>query len=140
MSVERTIVLLKPDSIGIWGEMITFLEKEFGLTVIGAKTVMLDRLFLEKWYSHLVEKPFFSAEIVPYMTSGLILALVIEGENAITRIRQLAGPTDPKNCELNQIRSHGEDKMRNLIHCSDSNESFFREYQLLRSLEIPVIF
>jgi nucleoside-diphosphate kinase len=139
MSKKRTIVLFKPDSIGIWGEILTFLEKE-DLAVIGAKTVMLDRSFLKKWYCHLVDKPFFSSELVPYMTSGLILALVIEGEEAIERVRQLVGPTDPKDCVSNQIRSHGKDRMRNLIHCSDSMKSFFREYNLLRSLKTPVIF
>ena len=124
MATERTYVMLKPDCIrrGLSGEVISRIERK-GYRIAGAKTLRLDEAILREHYAHMTDKPFFP-EIVSYMTSGPVLAMIVEGENAVAGMRTLMGATSFEEAAAGSIRgdfasSTGE----NLIHGSDSAES-----------------
>ncbi len=124
MAIERTYVMLKPDCIkrGLTGEVIARIERK-GYKLIDAKMMQLDEAILRVHYAHKTDKPYFP-EIVSYMTSGPVLAMVVEGENAVLGVRILMGATDFEEGTAGTIRGDfanctGE----NLIHGSDSVES-----------------
>jgi nucleoside-diphosphate kinase len=133
------VVLLKPDCVqkGLMGEVLKRFEAQ-GFRVVGCKMMQLDDAILKDHYAHLVELPFFP-EILGFMQSSPIMALALEGEGIIQKMRDFIGPTDSTKAEKGTVRGDlGEDKMRNVVHASDSSESaqtelsrFFRPGELL---------
>ena len=124
MSKERTYVMLKPDALqrGLAGEIIRRIEAK-GYRLVQAKTIVLDEPILREHYAHIADKPFFP-ETVEYMTSGPVLAIIWEGENAIAGIRQLMGATKFADAKAGTIRGDfASSTTFNLIHGSDSPEA-----------------
>lgn len=124
MSKERTYVMLKPDALqrGLVGEIIRRIEAK-GYRLVQAKTIVLDEPILREHYAHIADKPFFP-ETVEYMTSGPVLAMIWEGENAIAGIRQLMGATKFADAKAGTIRGDfASSTTFNLIHGSDSPEA-----------------
>lgn len=125
--MNRTLAIIKPDVVEKKkvGEVISILERHFKI----ADMIMV-RLSEEKaveFYKEHVGKEFFD-KLIKFMTSGPIVVLVVEGENAVTRLRELVGDTDPKKSKPGTIRNtYGEELPRNAIHASDSEESAIRE-------------
>jgi len=128
---ERTLVLVKPDGVsrGLVGEVITRLEAK-GLRLVAAELRTLDRQTAEAHYAEHVERPFFG-ELVEFITSGPLMALVVEGERAIEAFRALAGATDPVKATPGTIRGDLALAVgQNIVHGSDSPESAARETAL----------
>ena len=122
--MERTIVLLKPDCMkkGLAGQVIARFE-EAGLAIRGLKLMPLSDALLREHYAHLTDKPFFP-EIVDFMQSSPVVALALEGEGAIAKVRDMLGPTDSTAAAKGTIRGDfGTDKMANIAHASDGQES-----------------
>ena len=136
--MEETLVLLKPDCLEgrKCGEVLKRFE-EAGFDVFGVKMMSLSDEILREHYSHLADKPFFP-EIQGFMQSSPVVAIAMRGENAITRVRDMVGPTDSTIANKGTIRGDfGLDKMRNVVHASDSAENgqaelkrFFAEGEL----------
>ncbi|MCD8534666.1 MAG: nucleoside-diphosphate kinase [Verrucomicrobia bacterium] len=128
--MELTVVLLKPDCIGkkLIGEVIQRFEKA-GLTLRACKMMRLTEELLKDHYSHIADKPFFP-EIVEFMQSTPIVAIALEGELAISKVRDMLGPTDSTKAPKGTIRGDlGQDKMKNIAHASDSPEAAQAEIQ-----------
>jgi nucleoside-diphosphate kinase len=128
---ERTLVLIKPDAIGrgLAGEILGRFERR-GLTIRAAKLVLVDRELAQQHYEEHAEKPFFG-ELVEFITSAPTLALVIEGESAISVVRTTMGATNPADAAPGTIRGDLALAMPdNLVHGSDSPESAQREIGL----------
>ena len=128
---ERTLVLIKPDAMGrrLAGEILGRFEQR-GLTVRAAKLVQVDRGLAERHYAEHTEKPFFG-ELVEFITSAPTLALVAEGESAITVVRTTMGATNPTTAAPGTIRGDLALAMpNNLVHGSDSPDSAEREIAL----------
>ena len=122
--MEETLVLLKPDCLEgrKCGEVLKRFE-ESGFDVFGVKMMRLSDEILREHYAHLADKPFFP-EIQGFMQSSPVVALAMRGENAITRVRDMVGPTDSTVAEKGTIRGDfGQDKMKNVVHASDSVEN-----------------
>jgi nucleoside-diphosphate kinase len=131
MAVERTLVLVKPDAMRrqLAGEIVARLERR-GLELRAARIVTVDRPLAEKHYAEHAEKPFFG-ELVEFITSGPTLALVVEGEGAISTVRTTMGATNPADAAPGTIRGDLSLSMPdNLVHGSDSPESAEREFGL----------
>lgn len=136
--MEETLVLLKPDCLDgrNCGEVFKRFEEK-GFIVFGVKMMRLSDDILREHYAHLADKPFFP-EIQEFMQSSPVIALAMRGDNAITRVRDMVGPTDSTIAEKGTIRGDlGQDKMRNVVHASDSVENgqselkrFFLENEL----------
>ncbi len=129
---QRTLVLLKPDAVrrGLVGEVIGRIERKAGWTISALELRSLDQDTLEAHYGEHKGKPFYEP-LVAFMSSGPIVALVVEGERVIEGVRQLAGPTDPIAAAPGSIRGDfGTIVRENLIHASDSEESAERELKL----------
>jgi nucleoside-diphosphate kinase len=128
---ERTLVLIKPDAMQrrLAGEILGRLEQR-GLTVRAAKLVHVDRDLAGRHYEEHTEKPFFG-ELVEFITSSPTLALVLEGESAVTVVRTTMGATNPATAAPGTIRGDLALAMPdNLVHGSDSLESAEREIAL----------
>jgi nucleoside-diphosphate kinase len=128
---ERTLVLIKPDALerSLAGEILGRLERR-GLQIRAAKLVQLDRSLAERHYAEHSEKPFFG-ELVDFITSAPTLALVVEGESAISVVRATIGATNPAEAAPGTIRGDLALAMPdNLVHGSDSPESAEREIAL----------
>ena len=124
MAIERSLILLKPDCLDgrYAGEVISRFEKA-GFTIRGAKIIELSDELLKEHYSHIADRPFFP-EIVEFMSSRPVLALVLEGEDAIAGIRDMLGPTDSTAAPAGTIRGDmGTTSMKNICHASDSVEN-----------------
>ncbi|WP_068516747.1 nucleoside-diphosphate kinase [Caldimicrobium thiodismutans] len=137
--MERTLVMIKPDGVerNLIGKVISIFEEK-GLKVIALKKVRLSKDQAKAFYIVHKERPFYE-DLTNYMSSGPIVALVLEGENAIKRVREIMGATDPKEAAEGTIRKlFAIDKEKNTVHGSDSPESaakeipfFFSEYELI---------
>lgn len=129
--MERTLIVLKPDAVrrGLCGEILArFENRHFQFAAIKLMTV--SRELAQQHYAEHAEKPFF-ADLVDFITSSPVLAMVVEGENAIALSRQMIGATNPLDATPGSIRGDlTNDKMLNLIHGSDSSESAQREIGL----------
>jgi nucleoside-diphosphate kinase len=128
---QRSFVMLKPDAIKrrLTGEVISRFESR-GLKIIAAKFMVIDQSLAQKHYGEHSEKPFFK-DLVDYITSGPVLATVIEGEECISLIRKMVGATNPQEADLGTIRGdYAIDTGRNIIHASDSTSSAVREISL----------
>ncbi|MET9318968.1 nucleoside-diphosphate kinase [Streptomyces sp. NPDC003038] len=129
---QRTLVLLKPDAVrrGLVGEIIGRFERKAGWSIPALELRTLDRSILEQHYAEHVGRPFYEP-LMGFMSSGPVVALVVEGERVIEGVRQLAGPTDPIAAAPGSIRGDfGTITRENLIHASDSEESAERELKL----------
>lgn len=123
--------MLKPDALlrRLSGKIISRFEKR-GLKICAAKMMLIPTDLAKKHYAEHSEKPFFD-DLVDYITSGPVLALVIEGEECISLIRKMVGATNPKESEIGTIRGdYAIDTGRNIIHASDSSKSAKREISL----------
>ncbi len=126
--MERTLILVKPDAFarGLTGEIIARFERK-GLALVALKHLTASRETAEEHYAEHAERPFF-AELVDFLTSGPLVALVLEGEQAVAAARQLIGATDPLKATPGTIRGDLAIEMgRNMVHGSDSLESSARE-------------
>ena len=137
--MERTLVLLKPDALqrGLAGRIIARLEDR-GLKLVGMKLVHMDMETARVHYEAHLDKPFF-AGLAEFMTSRPIIAMAVEGKNAVELVRDTVGATDPQKAAPGTIRGDfGLDIGRNLVHGADSLEAaerelgvFFRDGELL---------
>lgn len=122
--MQKTLILLKPDCIqnGYCGEVIGRFEKA-GFKIRGCKMIQLNDTILNEHYAHVAFKPFFP-EIRSFMQSTPVIALALEGDNAIEKARRLLGPTDSTQAPKGTIRGDlGKTVMINVVHASDSPEN-----------------
>ncbi|MEO6913039.1 MAG: nucleoside-diphosphate kinase [Candidatus Baltobacteraceae bacterium] len=129
--MERTLILCKPDAVsrGLVGEIITRLERR-GYLLIGCKLMQLDGEKARRHYAEHDGKPFFKG-LVDFITSGPLVAMCVEGEDAIDGCRQLIGATNPLTAAPGSIRSDLAQTIgRNLVHGSDSKASAERELDI----------
>ncbi len=134
MRVQRTLVLCKPDAVqrGLVGRIISRFEDK-GFKVAGLKMMQIDEALARKHYQEHVEKPFFS-ELLSFITSSPIVAMAIEGENAVEVVRVLMGVTNPQMAMPGTIRGDfGLNLTRNIVHGSDSAASAEQELALFFS-------
>jgi nucleoside-diphosphate kinase len=128
MAVERTLILVKPDAFErhLTGEVIARFERK-GLSLVALKQMQADEETANTHYAEHKEKPFFG-ELVSFITGGPLVAMVLEGPNAIKAARQVIGATDPVEADAGSIRGQfGTEVTFNLVHGSDSPESAERE-------------
>ncbi|MBT7981436.1 MAG: nucleoside-diphosphate kinase [Akkermansiaceae bacterium] len=128
MSLETTLILFKTDCVEkhLVGEILKRFESE-GFKIRGIKMISLSTEILNEHYAHVADRPFFP-EILNFMQACPVIALALEGENAIARVRELLGPTDSTVAGKGTIRGDfGVDTMRNVCHASDSEESASNE-------------
>ena len=129
--VERTLVLVKPDAVarGLTGEIIGRLERK-GLKLVALEQRTLERSVAEEHYGEHNGKPFFG-ELVDFITSAPLVAIVAEGPRAVEAVRALMGVTDPVKSAPGSIRGDFALEIgQNLVHGSDSPESAAREVKL----------
>ncbi len=133
MAVERTLVIIKPDAVKkeAIGDIIRIFE-ENDLKVVAMKMIRMSKEQAKGFYIVHKDRPFYD-ELTDFMSSGACVPMVLEGENAIERVRELIGATDPaKAAEGTVRRKYGTDVGRNAVHASDSPESV--------AYEIPYFF
>jgi nucleoside-diphosphate kinase len=129
--MQRTLILVKPDAFarGLTGEIIARFERK-GLQIAAIKHMVVERDLAERHYEEHREKPFFS-DLVGFITGGPLVALVLEGYEAVTAARQVIGATNPLEAHAGSIRGeYGLEVQTNLVHGSDSPESAQREVEL----------
>ena len=128
MAIERTLVLLKPDAVqrGLCGEIIGRLEKN-GLKIAGMKMLKMNEELAKRHYRDHVAKPFFPG-LLKFITSGPLIAMVVEGREAVETVRKVMGATDPVKAAPGTIRGDlAQDINRNLIHGSSDPYEANRE-------------
>ncbi len=131
MSVQRTLVLCKPDAVqrGLMGRIISRFEDK-GFKIVGMKMLTVGEARAKEHYQEHVQKPFFP-ELVSFITSSPIVALAVEGDSAVEIVRRLMGATNPQQAESGTIRGDfGLNLTKNLVHGSDSFSSAQRELAL----------
>lgn len=138
MSIERTLSIIKPDGVkrNLVGEILSRFEKN-GLRVIATRMQNLSKVEAEGFYAVHKARPFYN-DLVAYMTSGPVVVTVLEGENAISRNRELMGATNPKEAEAGTIRADFAESIEaNTVHGSDGTDTaavevayFFRTTEL----------
>jgi len=124
MAVERTLSIIKPDAVAknVIGQINTRFENA-GLKIVAARMMHLSRADAEEFYAVHRARPFFK-DLVDFMVSGPVVVQVLEGENAITKNRDLMGATDPKKAARGTIRADFADSIdANAVHGSDSAEA-----------------
>ena len=129
--MDRTLILVKPDAFtrALTGEIIARFERK-GLRIAALRHMTLDQALAERHYAEHRERPFFG-ELVEFITSGPIIALVFEGESAIKAARQVIGATNPLEAAPGSIRGDFAIEVgQNMVHGSDSPESGQREASL----------
>jgi nucleoside-diphosphate kinase len=129
--MSRTLILVKPDAFerGLTGEVIARFESK-GLTIAALKHMTVERDLAERHYDEHRDKPFFG-ELVDFITGGPLVAMVLEGYEAVAAARQLIGATNPLEAAPGSIRGDfGLEVQTNLVHGSDSDESAAREVAL----------
>ena len=128
---QRTFAMLKPDAVKrrLTGKILSRFE-ERGIKIIAAKTLMISEDLAKTHYGEHSEKPFFN-DLVSYITSGPVFAMVLESDDVISQVRKMVGATNPKEADVGTIRGdYAIDLGRNVIHASDSEESAVREIGL----------
>ena len=131
MASERTLILVKPDAFarGLTGEIIARFERK-GLRIVALRHMQMERELAERHYAEHEGKPFFG-ELVDFISSGPIMALVMEGQDAIRAARQVIGATNPLEAAPGSIRGDYAIAVgQNMVHGSDSPESGQREAAL----------
>jgi nucleoside-diphosphate kinase len=139
MAIERTLSIIKPDGVekGVIGRVISRLETS-GLKPVAMKMKLLSRSEAEGFYAVHRERPFF-ADLVKFMTSGPVVLMVLEGENAVLKNRDVMGATDPRKAAEGTLRKDFATNIeKNTVHGSDSPENarievsyFFPEIEIL---------
>ncbi|NPA75666.1 MAG: nucleoside-diphosphate kinase [Euryarchaeota archaeon] len=128
---QRTLVLLKPDAVNrrLMGELIARFEKK-GLKIVAMKMLKVPREMAERHYEVHRGKPFYES-LIEYITSGPVVAMAIEGDNAIAVVRKMMGKTNGQEAEPGTIRGdYSMSIQNNLVHGSDSEESAHRELSI----------
>jgi len=131
LAVERTLVLCKPDAVarGLVGDVVGRLERK-GLRLVAMDLRTLDETVAKAHYGEHEGKPFFD-ELVSFITSGPLVAICVEGPDAVVAVRTLMGPTNPVQAAPGSIRGdYSLEIGRNLVHGSDSGDSAVREIEL----------
>jgi nucleoside-diphosphate kinase len=131
MSMQRTLVLCKPDTVqrGLVGRVVSRFEEK-GLKLVGMKMLRIDESLAGRHYAEHVEKPFY-ADLLAFITASPIVALAVEGDNAVEVVRNLMGVTNPQKAGSGTIRGDfGLHLTMNLVHGSDSLASAQREVAL----------
>ena len=131
MAVEQTLILVKPDGVsrGLVGEVIGRIEQK-GYTLRALELQTLERATAEEHYAEHTDKPFFG-ELVDFITSGPLVAMCVEGEDAIAGMRQIMGATNPLEATPGSIRGDFATVIgENIVHGSDAPESASRELGL----------
>ncbi|HWC87638.1 MAG TPA: nucleoside-diphosphate kinase [Solirubrobacteraceae bacterium] len=129
--MQRTLILVKPDAFarGLTGEIIARFERK-GLRIVALRHLQMTRELAERHYAEHVGKPFFES-LVDFITSAPLVALVLEGEQAIAAARQVIGATDPLQAAPGSIRGdYALEVGENMVHGSDSPDSAEREVAL----------
>ena len=129
--MEQTLILVKPDAFarGLTGEIIARFERK-GLRIVALKHMTTPRDLAETHYAEHKDKPFFG-ELVDFITSAPLVAMVLEGESAVVAARQLIGATNPLEASPGSIRGDfALETGQNMVHGSDSAESAAREASL----------
>lgn len=141
-NIEQTLVIIKPDGLkkSLTGNILTRLS-EAKLKLIGAKVIKVTRELAEKHYSHLKNKPFYE-EVIDYIMGKLhgkeysrVLSLVYQGKDAISRVREIAGSTNPEEADPTTIRGQygritTKGAFENVIHCSGNPQEAEREIKM----------
>ena len=129
--MERTLILVKPDAFArsLTGEIIARFERK-GLRLAGMRQLTMERGLAERHYAEHEGKPFYE-ELVSFITSGPLVAMVLEGESAVEAARQVIGATNPLEASPGSIRGDFAIAVgQNMVHGSDSSESASREVGL----------
>ena len=130
--VDQTLIVLKPDSVkkNLVGEILRRFEEK-GFVIKKLKMFTMNKNEAERFYSIHKEKPFFN-ELVSFITSGPIVAAVIEGSDAVEKVREIIGVTKPSEAAPRTVRrDFGTSITQNAIHASDSLESFIKESKII---------
>lgn len=126
--MQRTLILLKPDAVTkkFCGKVIARFE-DAGFTVRGCKMMKLSSAILKEHYAHIADKPFYP-EVETFMQSAPVIALVLEADDIVAKMREMLGVTDSKKAAPGTIRAElGVDMMVNVAHASDSPETAEKE-------------
>ena len=140
--MENTLVILKPD--GVNKKLLMRIVRRFqeeGLFVSNLKDMELNKNLLREHYSHLVERPFYP-DLESFMLSSVVVVMIVSGENAVFKVREIVGATNPQKALPNTIRGmYGdkEDMVRNVIHASDSIENALIEIKRFYKEEIDTL-
>jgi nucleoside-diphosphate kinase len=129
--MERTLILVKPDAFarGLTGEIIARFERK-GLRICALRYMTMERELAERHYAEHAQRPFFG-ELVQFITSGPIVAMVLEGEHAVSAARQVIGATDPLDAASGSIRGDFALELgQNMVHGSDSLQAAASESAL----------
>lgn len=129
--MERTFLMVKPDGVqrGLIGEVVSRFERK-GYQLVGSKLMVIDKELAEKHYQEHVGKPFFN-DLVSFITSGPVFAMVWEGNNVVSVARNMMGKTNPAEAAQGTVRGDfGLNMSMNIIHGSDSLTSAEREINL----------
>lgn len=129
--MEKTFTMIKPDGVqrGLVGEIIKRFEAK-GFKIKDLKMMTITPQLAKQHYKEHTDKPFF-IDLVTFITSGPVVAMVLEGEQSIAQVRALVGTTDPQKATPGTIRADYATTVRfNVIHASDSLESAIREIDL----------
>ena len=129
--MDRTLILVKPDAFsrGLTGEIIARFERK-GLHIVAMRHMQMDEALAQQHYAEHEGKPFFG-ELVEFITSGPLVAMVLEGDEAVVAARQVIGATNPLEATTGSIRGDFAIAVgQNMVHGSDSNESAAREAAL----------
>ena len=129
--MDRTLILVKPDAFarGLTGEIIARFERK-GLRIVAMRHMRMDEALAQQHYAEHEGKPFFG-ELVEFITSGPLVAMVLEGYEAVVAARQVIGATNPLEAAPGSIRGDFALEIgKNMVHGSDSNESAAREAAL----------
>jgi len=122
--MQKTFVIYKPDCMEQKhvGAVLSRFENA-GFTVVGCKMMQLTPELLREHYSHVADKPFYP-EIEEFMSSRPVIAMALQGEGIVAKVRDLLGPTDSRKADKGTIRGDfGTEMMKNVVHASDSDEN-----------------
>ena len=128
---QRTFAMLKPDAVKrrLTGRILSRFEQR-GFKLVAAKTMIISDELAKTHYGEHEGKPFFD-DLISYITSGPVFAMVLEGDDVIGLVRKMVGATNPKEADVGTIRGdYAIDTGRNIVHASDSQESADREIKL----------
>ncbi|WP_135822500.1 nucleoside-diphosphate kinase [Halostella litorea] len=128
---ERTFVMAKPDAVqrGLVGEIVSRLE-ERGLKLVGAKFIQMSQAQAEEHYAEHTDKPFFD-DLTDFITSGPVVPMVWEGQDATRQVRQIIGDTDPAEAAPGTIRGdYALDLGRNVVHAADHEDPGANEREI----------
>ena len=129
--IERSFVMVKPDAVKrrLIGEVISRLEK-VGLRIVAMRMLQLTKAMADEHYAIHKDKPFFDG-LVKFISSGPVVAMVVEGKDAVKRVRKLAGATKPMEAEVGTMRGDLAMEIgRNVVHAADSPENAKIEYSI----------